>query len=274
MSGEGVVPGKGTKQPANARERWESVLWKLGTLGIIGVVFLVWELLPALGLVNEILLPRFSNVLRALGRLLTNPTFYTNHFLVTMIEVVVAFCIAVVIGFFMGVLLALFMPVRRLFFPLVIAFQSFPTIVIAPLIIAWLGYGIESKIGFAVTSAFFPVLLNTLLGLSTAPADGRRLMYSLQASRVQTFLKFDLPHATPTISVGIQNGLTLAFMSAVVAEFLGAQQGLGFLVASYAFQLRIDATFAVIIVLAVVGSSIFLSIGWLTRRIVFWHDNL
>lgn len=252
--------------------RWVRARWRAGTLTVVLAFLLFWEALPTLGLVSEIILPKFSDIAVAFAKLVTGPVV-GKHFQTTLVEIGLGFVIAVVIGLALGLALGMSAAVKQLTYPLVIGFQSIPKIVLAPLMITWAGYGIESKIGMAVLIAFFPVVINTMAGLDSVPTEWKRLMRSLRASRSQMFWKLELPYAAPVIFAGIKTALTFAVTGAVVAEFVGANEGLGFLLHAYAFQLRIDATFSVIILLSLIGSALYFWIDWMDRRLIFWRSE-
>jgi NitT/TauT family transport system permease protein len=252
-----------------AESKWK---WRLGALGLALALLGIWEAIPRLGLMSEIILPPVSDVIVAIGELVRAPTFL-EHFGVTLTEIMVGFVIGTVIGLVGGISLGLSKALSRLVYPLVVAFQSIPKIVLAPLFITWFGYGIESKIAMAVVIAFFPVLINTLVGLESVPENPRRLMRSLRATRWQVFWKLSLPHSAPVIFAGIKTALTFAVIGAIVGEFIGASQGLGYLLHTYSFQLRIDAVFAVIVVLSALGSVLYFAIDWLDGRLIFWRAD-
>jgi NitT/TauT family transport system permease protein len=246
--------------------------WRLGTLAVTVGFLIIWEALPRLGLVSDIILPPFSEVAMAFVALVTGPTFF-GHLQITMIEILAGFAIGTAVGFVLGVVLAVSEAFKRITYPLVIAFQSVPKIVLAPLIITWFGYGVESKVAMAVVISFFPVLVNTMVGLESVPESGIRLMRSLRASRRQRFWKLSLPHAAPLIAAGVKTGLTFAVVGAIVAEFIGASEGLGFLIHQYSFQLRIDRVFAVIVVMSAIGSGLYFILDVVDNRLIFWKNS-
>jgi NitT/TauT family transport system permease protein len=245
--------------------------WRLGTVLVTIAFIALWEFLPRAGLVAKIILPPFTDTLVALGTIISGPTF-VHHFLVTLLEMVAGFLIGVAVGLAIGIPLAVWQPLKRLTYPLVIAFQTIPKIVLAPLVITWFGYGIESKIALAVLIAFFPVLINTMVGIESVPESAVKLMRSLRASRLQTFRKVSLPYAGPFIFAGIKTGLTFAVAGAIVAEFIGASEGLGYLLHGYSFRLKIDSVFAVIVILSVMGSVLYLAVDVIHRKLIFWRD--
>jgi NitT/TauT family transport system permease protein len=250
-------------------ERWK---WRAISLLVVFVFLAIWELLPRLGLISTIILPPVTEVWTGLLELLTQDTF-PEHVWVTLSEMLLGFVLGTLVGFASGVALGVWRSVKKSVYPLVVAFQSLPKIVLAPLLITWFGYGIESKVAMAVAIAFFPVLINTMVGLETVPDDSRQLMRSLRASRGQVFRKLSLPHAAPLIMAGIKTGLTFAVIGAIVGEFVGASKGLGYLLHQYSFQLRIDKVFAVIVVLSAIGAILYFAIDWLERRVVYWQSD-
>jgi NitT/TauT family transport system permease protein len=255
--------------PFLGTERWK---YRLGSLGVLVLVICLWEALPKLGLVSEFILPPFSEVVKALATLVVTD-YFAEHATVTLKEIAIGFFLGSLIGFLAGMLLALWRPVSRVTYPFVVAFQAIPKIVFAPLFIAWFGYGQASKIVMAVVISFFPVLINTKVGLETVPEESIRLMRSLLATRLQVFRKVSLPHALPIIFAGVQTALTFAVIGALVGEFVGASSGLGYLLNLYNFQLRIDSAFAVIVVLAAIGAIGYFMLEWIGKKLIFWRED-
>ena len=257
------------EKAAAKRHDW---LYRLGVL-LLGIIALaIWEILPRLGVVSEIVLPPFSEVASALWTLIQQP-FFLGHLRVTVQEILAGFLLGTLIGFALGTALAVWPSVKRLTYSYVVAFQAVPKVVFAPLFVAWFGFGQSSKIVMATVIAFFPVLINTMTGLMAVPAEGVRLMHSLRATRMQTFWKLSLPHALPVISAGVKTALTFAVIGAIVGEFVGASEGLGFLLELYNFQFAVDRVFAVIIVLSVIGALFYFIVEWLDRKLIFWRED-
>lgn len=272
-AGGTVVTGRrGTRPDLTPEERIERAKYAVGALVVFSGVFALWEALPANGFVSEIILPRATNVARATMELVRSD-FLGKHVMSTLSAVGWGFLVAVVLGIVLGIALAVFQPFKRLFYPLVIAFQTIPKIVFAPLFIVWFGFGQNSKIAMAAAIGFFPVLINTLVGLENVPQDAIRLMRSLRATPLQTFWKVRILHAAPLIFAGIKSALTYAVIGVIVAEFVGSRDGLGHLLHTYNFQLRIDRAFAVIVLLSVLGSSLYFAIEWVDRKLIFWSED-
>lgn len=250
-------------------DRWR---WWGGTIAVALMIFLIWEFLPRLGFVSPIILPPFTDTMYALYTLVQQE-FFMGHFLVTLNEVWWGFVAGTIIGLIGGILFGVIEPLKRLMYPFVVAFQAIPKIVLAPLLISWFGYGQASKIVMAVVISFFPVFINTMVGLENVPGDSLQLMRSLRASPMQTFRKVSLPSAAPLMFAGIKTALTFALIGAIVGEFVGASEGLGFLLHTYNFQLRIDRVFSVIIILSAMGAIFYMLLEWLDKKLIFWRQD-
>lgn len=246
--------------------------WRLGTLATALLLFALWEFLPRAGLVSPIVLPPFTDTMGALYTLV-RADFFMGHFLVTLNEIFWGFLIGTTIGLVVGIVLGVFDSLKKLTYPFVVAFQAIPKIVLAPLFIAWFGYGQTSKIVMAIAISFFPVLINTMVGLENVPNDRIQLMRSLKASKMQIFRKVSLPSASPLMFAGIKTALTFALIGAIVGEFVGAAEGLGFLLDTYNFQLRIDRVFSVIIILSLIGGVFYFILEWLDKKLIFWRQD-
>lgn len=262
--------GSSKRTPSDVAPRqWP---YRVGTfLTGLGIVAL-WEALPRAGLISQIVLPPFTDVIGALYTLVTSG-FFLNHFLVTLNEVAWGFLIGTAIGLLIGIILGVWDFFKRLTYPFVVGFQAIPKIVLAPLFIAWFGYGQTSKIVMAIAIGFFPVLINTMVGLENVPNETVRLMRSLKASKLQIFWKVSLPNAAPLIFAGVKTALTFALIGAIVGEFVGASEGLGFLLDTYNFQLRIDRVFSVIIILSAIGAIFYFTLEWLDKKLIFWRQE-
>lgn len=246
--------------------------YRVGTAVTGLALFALWELLPRMGYVSEIVLPPFTETIYALYTLVT-AEFFLKHFLTTLNEIAWGFVIGTAIGLVAGILLGVWEPFKKLTYPFVVAFQAIPKIVLAPLFIAWFGYGQSSKVVMAIAIGFFPVLINTMVGLENVPGESIRLMRSLRASRLQIFRKVSLPSAAPLIFAGIKTALTFSLIGAIVGEFVGASTGLGFLLDTYNFQLRIDRVFSVIIILSLIGAIFYFALEWLDKKLIFWRQE-
>src|SRR5262249_54493550 len=147
-------------------------------------------------------------------------------------------------------------------------------VAIAPLIVAWAGFGIESKVLIVALVSFFPMLVNTIVGLKATPEDKIELMRSLAASRWKIFYMVKLPEALPFIFAGLNIGIVLAVLGAIVGEFVGAKAGLGYQILQMNYNLDIAGVFAILILLGAIGIALDYLTLLLRRRLVFWHKEL
>jgi len=256
--------------PATGPRRSKVLAISLGTC--LALLFL-WWLLPNAGLVNPLLLPDPFDVAEGFGKLLAADVLL-HHLSVTMTEIAYGFAIGGTIGFLLGTILGTIPFVRRVLSPYILALQSLPKVVLAPLIIGALGFGIESKVATAVAICFFPLMINTMVGLTLAAAEPMKLMRSLGASRLQIYTKLRLPVAAPLIMVGFKHSVLLAFTGALVAEMLvGSSEGLGRLIAIYNQQILMDLAFAVVVFLAAIAVTAVMLLDYLDRKIIFWRED-
>lgn len=242
------------------------------TLGSLGLLLVLWELLPRLGVVNRTIFPTVTDTAGGLARLVEGG-YWWEDLQATLIAVMISWVIGCVIGIAIGIALGTSPFIRNAITPYAIAVQALPKVVLAPLIIGWLGFGAESKIALAVLICFFPVWMDTMIGLSLPSSDEFKLMASLRASRWQTFRRLQLPTAVPLMMVGVKHALLLAFTGVLVAEILAASAGgLGTLVKEFSLQLNMPLTVAVVVVVIVIAVSLVSLMDWLERKVVFWSE--
>jgi NitT/TauT family transport system permease protein len=239
------------------------------------VVFVVmvaaWELAVRVELLNKFAAPAPSVIAHDSVSLLGQRFLWSAVWL-TLEETLIGFAVGVVAGFLVGMLSSLFPLFRRSVYPYALAFQIMPNIVFAPLFLIWFGFGIMSKIVMAASIAFFPLVVNTIAGVQTVDRDAQLMMRSLGVSRWQMFRHLTLPSAAPLIAAGLKLALTLALIGAIVAEFVGATQGLGVLLTLFQSNLDTPRVFSVSIFLAILGLALYGLITQVERRIIFWTD--
>jgi NitT/TauT family transport system permease protein len=143
---------------------------------------------------------------------------------------------------------------------------------VAPLLVVWFGFGVSSKVVIAATVAFFPVLVNVIVGLKTVDAGKLDLMRSLNATRWQTFRLVKLPNALPFVFAGLDIAIVFSVLGAIVGEFVGAQRGLGNLIMQFNVSLDIAGVFAVLVLLSVMGVALHLGMQAIQKRVIFWAE--
>jgi len=162
---------------------------------------------------------------------------------------------------------------ERLLAPYIVASQSVPTVAIAPLLVIWFGPGMFSKILVAALIVFFPVLVNSIVGVRSVPEELKDLMRSLRATRWQVFAKLEAPAAMPVILGGLKIGATLSVIGAVVGEFVGSDAGLGFLINVGRGQYDTALVFVAILVLVVMALGLYTIVDRLERRLLRWRSD-
>ncbi len=226
-----------------------------------------WELLVRLGGVDELILPAPSQVATSLweDRSLLAPDLWTTTY-----EVLIGLGLAVAGGVALALAMHLSPGVRRAVRPLVIGSQAIPVPVIAPLVILVLGFGLAPKVLLVALVCFFPVTVNLYDGLRAADPDARRLLRSLQASRLQTLRFVEAPAALPAAFTGLKVAAAVAVIGAVFAEWAGAEQGLGHALLIANGQLATARAFAATFLLFLLAIGLYGACALLERRVVDW----
>lgn len=251
---------------ARVRARPEWVCVPLTLVLLVGG----WEWYVSAYKVSTLILPPPSHIVTALYTGLANG-IYVKALLVTLQAIVLGFLLAASIAFILGTLISQVRLLEATIYPYVVALQTLPKIAIAPLILVWVGLGIESKIIIAALVSFFPMLVNTIVGLKSASADKLELMHALAASRAKTFFLVKLPEALPYIFAGLQIGIVLAVLGAIVGEFVGAKAGLGYLIIQMNYTMDVAGMFAVLVILGAMGVILNVFISVLRKRVIFWQ---
>ena len=196
---------------------------------------------------------------------------YLQHGAVTLFEVLAGFALGGFLGLALGVAVALNRRFAYFVYPYIIMFQSMPKVALAPLFVLWFVLGVTSKIVTAALVAFFPMMINTISGLNSADKDRVDLIRSLGGSELQVFTMLRVPSALPFIMAGLEIAMALALIGTVVAEFLGAEAGLGMLMQSMNFVMDVAGSFSVLIILAVVGLLLNQVLIMIRHRVLFWE---
>lgn len=231
-----------------------------------------WEFHVRFFEVDALLLPPPSKIAVSFWNGIASGLFL-SHFGITIYRALSGFLIAMVGGIALGALITQFKFIEKTVYPWVVALQTVPKIAIAPLILVWCGYGSLSKIVTATLVAFFPVLVNTIIGLRSCEQGKLDLMRSLKAGRWLTFRMVQLPNALPFIFAGLSVAVVFSILGALVGEFVGSKDGIGFLILDANYQLNIPRVFALLILLAAYGISCHLLLRFAHRKLVFWNEQ-
>jgi NitT/TauT family transport system permease protein len=230
-------------------------------------VVAVWWLVVDLFEVEAYILPSPVAVVEAFVR---QPGDLLKQIRPTLVETVEGFGLAVFVGLTIALAVTTVRVLHRMFYPVIVAVNAVPKLALAPLTIAWFGIGQVSRVALVFLVCFFPVVVSAIAGLTSTPADLAHLARALSASRGQTFRKVRLPSALPHIFVGLKVAVSLAVIGAVISEFTGTPEGLGFAVNSYAGIGKTPEAFAAIILLSVLSMALFYLVVLLERRVVPW----
>lgn len=248
-----------------------TLILQLGTaVAILGI----WEFFTATEIVPGFLLPRASEVLVTLWgdvvEILTGGPM-AGHFLTTLVEILLGFIGSVVLGLLIGVILSEFKPVQRALYPWVVAANATPRIAFAPLIVIWFGFDYGSKIVMAMAVATFPVIVNTMAGLAATDRDDIRLMRSLKATRSQTMWRLRIPTALPYMFAGFETAMLFSAIGAVIGEFMGGNEGLGYVTLLAQELFRLDDAFSAIALLSLQGFLLHRMVVVARKKFVFWQ---
>ena len=236
------------------------------------VLFLAgWQLLVVLFNLPAFILPSPQLVWERLLTALSDGSL-GRHTLATLMEVVSGLMIGIFSASLLGYLLSKSKLLERVLSPFLVASQAIPIAAIAPLLIIWFGSGVFSKVLICSLTVFFPVLVNTLVGLHAVPDTMRDLMRTLHATRWETLYYLELPAALPVLLGGMRVGATLSVIGAVVGELAGADKGLGFLINVGRGQYDTALVFVAVLTLVLLAVTLYGSVLLLEKRLLRWQE--
>lgn len=241
----------------------------LSVIVFIGCLFLWWAYVRLRGL-SPLVLPAPYDVWVSLVDNTMNG-FLLEHAWVTVAEILLGFLLGSVLGITLGTVTALSPVMRNILNPYIIASQAMPKLALAPIMVIWLGFGMAPKVVIAALICFFPLLENTLIGLSSVNPYQNELFRALTASSWQTFFKLRVPNALPLIFAGLRVAITLAVVGAVVGEYVGANRGLGALIIVTQGNFDTPLMFALFVYLTVIGVVLYKLMEYLERRFFAWR---
>ena len=238
-----------------------------GPTVIAFLILVLWHFAVVLFSVPEAILPTPIKIAATIfkhGELLLTHTWPTTT------ECLLGFFLAVVVGMGLGVLLAFFPMFHNSVYPLIVAFQVVPKVALAPLFIVWFGLGSLSRVLLAFVIAFFPMVVNTYAGILSTDPLMVRMAHAFSASRWTVFCKIEFPNALPYVFSGLKIGITFAVIGIIVAEFVTAQKGLGYLIVFAEGNMDTPLLMAALTVLSIVGVFLYASVVAIEKLIITW----
>lgn len=254
--------------PPHGIRRWQQA-WVVPISLIVAVA--LWQVTAEVSRLPAFMLPSPVEVWSRLLRAISDGSL-VRHTWTTLGEVLGGLSLGMSVALSLGYLLAKSPTAERLLAPYIVASQSIPTVAIAPLLVIWFP-GRLSKILVAALIVFFPVLVNSIVGVRSVPEELKDLMRSLRATRWQVFAKLEAPAAMPVILGGLKVGATLSVIGAVVGEFVGSDAGLGFLINVGRGQYDTALVFVAIMVLIVMALGFYAIVDRLERRLLRWRAD-
>lgn len=245
-----------------------------GWLGLLSIFLglFAWHFAARYGGLPNFILPSPLSVWARFIRAFNDGSLL-HHTRITLVEILLGLFAGVLFATIVGYILAKSRPLERVLSPYLVASQAIPVIAIAPLLVLWLGDGMLSKIVICALIVFFPVLVNTIVGVRAVPTALHDLMNSLHATRSQILWKVEVPASLPVFLGGLRVGATLSVIGAVVGELVGAEEGLGFLLQLGDFQYDTPMVFVAVFMLIALALMLYGFVTLLEKRFLKWQEK-
>lgn len=241
---------------------------------VVLVLLVFWKIYTATSGISRYVLPPPESVGVAFFNQIIDPYVWENHIWTTFYEVAFGLFWAIIVGVGLGFVIGKSPVFEKVSRPFVVATQVIPKVALIPLFLLWLGFGAESKILIAALLAFFPLLINTALGVRSVPGSMHDLMVSLKAKKLQTFWKVELPHTMAYILAGMEIAVVQATVGAIVGEYLGGDRGLGRYAIDLQNALQIDKLYGAILIMTLFGFVLYSIVTSMRRLIIPWHESV
>jgi NitT/TauT family transport system permease protein len=237
-------------------------------IGSIVATLVAWELVASLGGVDPDVLPALSDVVAVMVR---DVDVLTPAALETVEAIAVGYAAAVVLSLALAAAIVAWRPFERTVYPLLVASQAIPKIAIAPLLVVWFGFGLSAKVVLIFLISFFPIVVDTVIGLKSLRPETLYLVRSMGAPRHKIFLRIRFMNALPDIFGGAKVAAVFAVSAAVIAEYITLAGGMGSLLVRANAELDPERAFAIIGYLTIIGVALFYALERLEARVVSWH---
>ena len=252
----------------------KKTLTRIPWLGFISIMagLLAWELVARYSGLPRFILPAPHDVWLSFVKTLKNGTLL-YHTSITLTEIVLGMLAGVCFATVVGYMLAKSRTLEKILSPYLVASQAIPIVAIAPLLVIWLGGGMLSKVLICALIVFFPVLVNTVVGVRAVPTALYDLMNSVRATRWQILLKLEVPAALPILLGGLRIGATLSVIGAIVGELVDAQEGLGYLLQLGDFQYDTSMVYVAVFMLIFLALGLYGIVAWFERKFLVWQET-
>lgn len=234
------------------------------------VLLLCWQMITMLQVFPPFLVPPPSAVFQKLQTVVNDGRLWL-HVGATLQEVIPGLFVGVSAGLVIGYGIAKIPMLEKVLSPIVVALQATPILAYAPLLVVWFGTGVTSKVVTSALVVFFPMLMNTVVGIRNVPPSLHDLMRALRANRWQTFTRLEIPAALPVLMTGLKTSATLAVIGAVVGEFVVASAGLGHWVQVARDSYDTPLVYVAILLLTLLALSLYGAVSLLERRVLAWQ---
>jgi NitT/TauT family transport system permease protein len=241
------------------------------SLALFGVLLVLWQIVPPLFRIREYLLPGPVAVLRAA---LSFSIPWHTHIWITTLEILGGFALAGAAGVALGVAIAWSETAARALVPFLVVVNTLPKVAVAPLFLLWLGYGLVPNILIAALIGFFPVVINTAVGLTQVDEELLDLGRVFGAPKWKVFVKIRLPNALPYVLSALRITATAAVVGAIVGEFVASQAGLGMVIMNAQTNLNTPVAFAALLWISVIGLLLYGAVGVAARWWAPWADSV
>lgn len=258
-----ATPTRGRHIPRMLQESWPAI-------ATVIALIVAWQLIVDLGNVAEFIAPSPTAIAREFA---ADPGLLISNTWVTLLESLVGFGLGIAVGLPLAIMVVEWEVLRRTIYPVVLILQSVPKVALAPILLVWFGFGPGPKVLVAFLTCFFPIFLDAAAGMASTSPDQLDLLRSLRARRAQMLWRLKLPHALPRIFVGMEVGVTLAVIGAVVGEFVQSSNGLGYLILTGANQANTPLAFAALVLLTLISVVLFYVVQFVEHLVCPWAEH-
>lgn len=277
--GAGLAPEAEAARVANQRaaERLARRQWSvdaLSSLALAVTLLVLAEVIVGARWVSPLLVPQPSDVFGAIWDGLVERGTYWPHLRSTVSAAGLGFLISSSLAVVVAALLSLSRRVERIIYPFIVSFQTLPKVALAPLVLLWFGFGARAKLMVVIIVVFFPMFVSTLQGLRVREQERYDLMKSLGASKLEQLTHLRIPAAVPYIFGGLHIGVVFSLIGAVVAEFVGSNEGLGYVLLLEKAAFNVPGVFAILALLMALGTSLHFVMKFIERRVAFWAQDV